>query len=64
MNDQENIREIIKRHKLVLGKTGTCPCQTTPPEVAWDEKKWKEHWAEQKEGHMKRLAEMHRKARK
>jgi hypothetical protein len=32
--------------------------------VTWDEKKWKEHWAEQKEGHMKRLAEMHREARK
>ena len=64
MNDQENIRKIIKKHKLILGKTGTCPCQTIPPEVAWDDKKWKEHWAEQKKDHMKRLAEMHRKARK
>ena len=64
MNDQENIQKIQKKHKLILGKKGTCPCQTTPLGVTWDEKRWKEHWAEQKKGHMKRLAEAHRKARK
>ena len=50
MNDQENIQKILR--------------QTTPLGVTWDEKRWKEHWAEQEKGHMKRLAEAHRKARK
>jgi hypothetical protein len=63
MNDQENIRKILKKHKLILGKTGTCPCQTTPPEVTWDEKQWEKHWADQREGHQKILARLHKEAR-
>ena len=44
--------------KLVVGKSETCPCNTFPKGTIWDEEKWKQHWADQKRGHQKRLEEL------
>ena len=44
-------------------KIRACPCNTFPKGTAWNEARWKKHWAEQRLGHQKRLERLHREAR-
>ena len=52
-NKEENEKE----------KVGACPCYTTPKEATWDEKQWKKHWADRREGHRYALEQLHKESR-
>ena len=39
-------------------------CETMPKDTEWDEKRWKQHWADHKKGHKERLDRLHKEALK
>ena len=56
----------MEEHKEGISKekVGSCMCETMPKDTEWDDKRWKKHWADQREAHQKRLERLHREARK
>ena len=59
-NKKEDEKEKVK---LVVEKIEACPCHTRPKEEAWDEEQWKNHWASQRAGHLKRIERLHKGTR-
>ena len=56
----------MEEHKETNGneKVGSCMCETMPKDTEWDDERWKKHWADQREGHQKRLERLHQEANK
>ena len=56
----------MEEHKEGISKekVGSCLCETMPKDAEWDEKRWKQHWADQKKGHKERLDRLHKEALK
>lgn len=56
----------MEEHKEGISKekVGSCMCETMPKDTEWDDKRWKKHWADQREAQQKRLERLHREARK
>lgn len=52
-----------KKVGLAIGKLKPCPCGTTPKETKWSEVQWKQHWADLRKGHLKRIEQLHKETR-
>ena len=48
---------------LTVGRSAACPCSTTPKETKWSEVQWKQHWADLRKGHLKRIEQLHKETR-